>query len=84
MQPFRDENILRYYSDSELRARYRFGGTERQNVVRLDEKEISPATPDASFPSSVPVTPSNNQTAELAPAPDKTPNRNLLRALKNL
>ena len=44
----------------------------------------SPATPDASILSSVPVTPSNNQTPELALAPDKTPNREPPKSVKEL
>ena len=44
-----DENFLQYYSDSELPARYRFGRAAIQNIVRLVEEEISPAT-NRSFP----------------------------------
>lgn len=44
-----DENILRYYSDSELRARYRFGRQTIVNIVRLVEDKIRPST-NRSFP----------------------------------
>jgi hypothetical protein len=44
-----DENILQYYSDSDLRARYRFGREAILNIVRLIEEEIRPAT-NRSFP----------------------------------
>ena len=44
-----DENVLRCYSDSELRARYRFGRETIMNIVRLVEQEIRPTT-NRSFP----------------------------------
>ena len=44
-----DENILQYYSDSDLRARYRFGREAILNIVCLIEEEIRPAT-NRSFP----------------------------------
>ena len=38
-----DENIIQCYSDSDLRARYRFGRAAILYIVRLIEDEIRPA-----------------------------------------
>ena len=48
-QEIPDENILQYYSDCDLRARYRFGRAAIIYIVCLTEDKISPAT-NRSFP----------------------------------